>query len=110
MAKFKEFELTSENVPCCDDRNDRYRKCNGSGKTMLLEMIAGARHIPQGHVHYSFIDGNTWDDRYAARKKMIHYIPAHAMPSLVNHGQALYYQQQLWIRRRANSSGKGYPR
>jgi len=69
---------------------------NGSGKTMLLEMIAGARHIPQGHVHYSFIEGNTWDDRYAARKKTIHYIPAHAMPSLVNHEQALYYQQRYY--------------
>ena len=22
---------------------------NGSGKTMLLEMMAGVRHIPQGH-------------------------------------------------------------
>jgi len=69
---------------------------NGSGKTMLLEMIAGVRHIPKGQVRYSFIEGNTWDERYAARKRKIHYIPAHAMSSLVNPGQALYYQQRYY--------------
>ncbi len=69
---------------------------NGSGKTMLLEMIAGVRHIPKGQVQYSFIEGNTWDERYAARKRKIHYIPAHAMSSLVKPGQALYYQQRYY--------------
>jgi len=37
---------------------------NGSGKTLLLEVLAGVVHLSQGGVNYSFISGGTWQERY----------------------------------------------
>lgn len=69
---------------------------NGSGKTTLLEIIAGVRHVQKGAIKYSFVTGANWDERYAERKKKIHYIPAHAMQSLVNPDPTRYYQQRYY--------------
>jgi len=67
---------------------------NGSGKTTLLEMIAGVLHIPSGEMCVDFIEDGTWDEKYAARRRYIHYIPAHAIQSLLHVDQGLYYQQR----------------
>lgn len=69
---------------------------NGSGKTTLLEMISGTIHLPQGEIICSFIEGDSWDERYSQRKNKIHYIPAHAMHTLLSEGQGLYYQQRYY--------------
>lgn len=69
---------------------------NGSGKTTLLELISGATHLPHGELKFSFIDGNTWDERYAQRKRRIHYIPANAIHTLLSESQGLYYQQRYY--------------
>lgn len=68
---------------------------NGSGKTTLLEMIAGIVHAPKGEIHYGFVEGKSWDERYAERKKKIHYVPAQAIQSLL-HDRGLYYQQRYY--------------
>jgi len=69
---------------------------NGCGKTTLLEIISGAVHIPKGEVHFSFIEGSSWDERYAERRRKIHYIPAHAIQSFLSETQGLYYQQRYY--------------
>lgn len=69
---------------------------NGSGKTTLLEVIAGVLHIPKGNLHFDFIEGHSWDERYAARRKKIHYIPTHAIQSFLNNDHGLYYQQRYY--------------
>lgn len=68
---------------------------NGSGKTLLLEVIAGIHHASQGEIHYSFIDGKTWDEKYAQRKQFIHYIPAHAGQEFLS-GHEIFYQQRYY--------------
>lgn len=68
---------------------------NGSGKTILLEMLAGMHHTSRGCVEYSFIHGTDWDERFAQRKKYIHYISAHAIQSLI-HQDDLFYQQRYY--------------
>lgn len=69
---------------------------NGSGKTTLLETIAGDIHVRQGNIKYDFITGASWDERFAERKKSIHYIPAHPVQSFLQHEQGLYYQQRYY--------------
>lgn len=69
---------------------------NGSGKTILMELIAGIVHTPQGELHFDFIKGNSWDERYAEKRRTIHYIPAHAIQSLLNNDHGLYYQQRYY--------------
>jgi molybdate transport system ATP-binding protein len=68
---------------------------NGSGKTSLLEVIAGVLHASQGEIHYSFIDGLTWDERYTKRKQSIHYIPAHAASAFLSNAE-IFYQQRYY--------------
>jgi molybdate transport system ATP-binding protein len=69
---------------------------NGCGKTTLLEIIAGDVHVRSGEVAYEFISGTSWDDRYAQRKKNIHYIPAHPVQSFLQSDQGSYYQQRYY--------------
>ncbi|WP_333820371.1 ATP-binding cassette domain-containing protein [Ohtaekwangia sp.] len=68
---------------------------NGSGKTLLLELLAGVTHPVQGEVIYDFIQGSSWDERYAERKKKILYIPAHAIQTFLKN-QELFYQQRYY--------------
>jgi len=69
---------------------------NGSGKTMLLEMLAGMVHLPKGEIHYDFIAGNSWDERHAERKRKIHHIPTHALQTFLRNDPNLYYQQRYY--------------
>ena len=68
---------------------------NGSGKTLLLELLAGSIHPSQGEISYSFIDGHTWQERYDQRKQRIHYIPAHAIQTFLQNYE-LFYQQRYY--------------
>lgn len=69
---------------------------NGSGKTMLLELIAGNIHPSVGEVRYDFIKGTTWEDRFRERKEKIHYIPAHAIQTFLSSHHELFYQQRYY--------------
>ncbi|HEY5750478.1 MAG TPA: ATP-binding cassette domain-containing protein [Chryseolinea sp.] len=69
---------------------------NGSGKTVLLEMLAGMTHLPKGEIHYDFISGDSWDERHAERKRKIHYIPTHALQAFLNNNPNLFYQQRYY--------------
>ena len=68
---------------------------NGSGKTVLLELLAGVIHPFHGEVNYSFINGKSWDDRFEQRKRQVHYIPTNAIQKLLQHHE-LYYQQRYY--------------
>ena len=68
---------------------------NGAGKTILLETLAGIAHAARGEVIYDFITGDTWDQRFAQRKALIHYIPTHAIQSFLR-SHELYYQQRYY--------------
>ena len=69
---------------------------NGCGKTTLLELISGAIHLPHGELIFSFIAGDTWDERYLQRKRKIHHIPANAIHTLMSEAHGLYYQQRYY--------------
>lgn len=69
---------------------------NGGGKTLLLELLAGKIHHTSGDVRIDFIDGTTWDERHAQRKQYIHYVPTHAVQSLLKQDQHQYYQQRYY--------------
>jgi molybdate transport system ATP-binding protein len=69
---------------------------NGSGKTLLLEALAGILHFPQGEIQYDFIKGETWQERYEEKRKLITYIPAHALHTFLKGGHDLYYQQRYY--------------
>lgn len=68
---------------------------NGSGKTILLELLAGNIHAVEGEVCYDFVQGKSWDQRYAERKAFIQYIPAHAIQTF-SPGHELFYQQRYY--------------
>src|SRR5882762_10067710 len=68
---------------------------NGSGKTILLEVLAGETPVAQGEVNYDLITGTTWEERYQQRKQAIHYIPADAALTQI-HQHDLFYQQRYY--------------
>jgi len=68
---------------------------NGSGKTLLLELLAGNVHAADGEVSYSFIHGTDWDERFAERKEKILYVSAHAIQTFMR-GHDLFYQQRYY--------------
>jgi molybdate transport system ATP-binding protein len=68
---------------------------NGSGKTWLLDLLAGNVHATTGEVVYDFVQGATWDERFALRKKHIHYIPAHALQVFLQQHE-MFYQQRYY--------------
>jgi len=69
---------------------------NGSGKTLLLEALAGILHFPHGEIQYDFIEGENWQDRYDEKRKLITYIPAHALHTFLKGSHDLYYQQRYY--------------
>ncbi|HKZ36670.1 MAG TPA: ATP-binding cassette domain-containing protein, partial [Chryseolinea sp.] len=69
---------------------------NGTGKTLLLEALAGILHLPNGAIEYDFVTGETWDERYADRRKKITYVPAHALHTFLNGSHELFYQQRYY--------------
>jgi len=69
---------------------------NGSGKSILLKLLAGKIQPRKGEVHYSFIDDSLdWQQKYDLRKKYVHYIPASALHELI-HTPDMYYQQRYY--------------
>lgn len=69
---------------------------NGSGKTVLLEILAGIVTPRTGHVAYDFIHETDWTARYNERKQKIHYIPAHALQIFLTSYHDLFYQQRYY--------------
>lgn len=69
---------------------------NGSGKTALLEVLAGQQGAQQGSVEYDFIKGETWEEQFQERRQLIQYIPAHAAHALISSNTDLYYQQRYY--------------
>ncbi len=68
---------------------------NGSGKTILLEIIAGVIPVTYGEVHYDFIKGESWEERYQQRKQAIHFIQADAALTHIYQPE-LFYQQRYY--------------
>jgi molybdate transport system ATP-binding protein len=68
---------------------------NGSGKTTLLEIIAGVIPVTQGEVHYDFVTGTSWEERYQQRKQAIHFLSAEAALTRI-HQHDLFYQQRYY--------------
>lgn len=69
---------------------------NGNGKSILLEVLAGTVHIPEGTVVYDFIKGETWEERFQERKNKISFIPTQAIQSFLTGIPNLYYQQRYY--------------
>ena len=88
---FKNFSWESSS-----DENCVISGRNGSGKTLLLEALAGILHFPHGEIQYDFIKGQTWQDRYEEKRKLITYIPAHALHTFLKGNHDLYYQQRYY--------------
>jgi molybdate transport system ATP-binding protein len=68
---------------------------NGGGKTTLLEILSG-KHIQNGSIHYDFIQGNTWEEQFDEKRRLIQYIPAHATHALLPSSSETYYQQRYY--------------
>ncbi len=79
-----------------DGENWLINGSNGAGKTLLLELLAGRVSPMQGEIKTDFITGDTWDERFAQRKQLIHYVPTHAVQSLLKKDQHQYYQQRYY--------------
>jgi molybdate transport system ATP-binding protein len=69
---------------------------NGSGKTLLLEALAGILHFPQGEIQYDFVQGDTWQQRYEEKRRLITFIPAHALHTYLRGSHDLFYQQRYY--------------
>src|SRR5688572_21219653 len=69
---------------------------NGSGKTALLELIAGHLNIVSGRISYSFITSTDWDVRHRQLRSAVRYIPAHSMHHLLTGEHELFYQQRYY--------------
>lgn len=69
---------------------------NGSGKTALLEVLAGQQFVLKGSVEYDFIRGEYWEEQFQEKRRLIQYIPAHAAHALVPTNTDLYYQQRYY--------------
>lgn len=69
---------------------------NGSGKTTFLKLLAGKIQPKSGSIKYAFIDDTlTWDEKYALRRKFIHFIPCRAIHELIPK-QEFFYQQRYY--------------
>lgn len=69
---------------------------NGSGKTLLLQLLAGAIYPQSGKVRHSFISGNDWDTVYVERLEKIHFIPTHWIQAFLSGFDGLFYQQRYY--------------
>ncbi len=87
---FNDFNFKIES-----DENILISGDNGSGKTTLLEMIAGVIPVTHGEVHYDFVTGTSWEERYQQCKQAIHYLSAEAALTRINQHD-LFYQQRYY--------------
>jgi molybdate transport system ATP-binding protein len=71
------------------------RGVNGSGKTLLLELLTGHLSPTQGAINYSFVQDGSWDEKQQSRLKNILYIPANAIQDFLGN-QDLFYQQRYY--------------
>jgi len=69
---------------------------NGAGKTLLLQLIAGAIHPVSGEVHHHFIAAEDWDDYYHQRLQKIHLVPTHWLQAFLSGFDGLFYQQRYY--------------
>jgi len=69
---------------------------NGSGKTVLLEVLAGILHLAHGEILYDFVVGETCEERYAEKRKNITYVPTNALQSFISGSEDLFYQQRYY--------------
>ncbi len=69
---------------------------NGSGKTLLLKLLAGALTPSSGDVRHSFIQGDDWDTLYRERQEKIHFIPTHWIHAFLAGFDGLFYQQRYY--------------
>lgn len=69
---------------------------NGSGKTLLLQLIAGALHPLSGKVYHSFLEGNDWDHLFQQRKEKIHFVPTEWLQAFLGGFDGLFYQQRYY--------------
>jgi molybdate transport system ATP-binding protein len=69
---------------------------NGAGKTLLMQLIAGAVHPVEGQVSYSFIQAEDWDSLYQQRLEKIHFIPTHWLQAFLSGHSGLFYQQRYY--------------
>lgn len=68
---------------------------NGSGKSILLQLIAGSITPTTGMVHYDFITDGDWDSLYRQRREKIHLVATQWLGSFL-HGADLFYQQRYY--------------
>jgi molybdate transport system ATP-binding protein len=69
---------------------------NGSGKSQLLECVAGMRPLTRGTLTYRFVDGQTWDEKHLQKKQHIRYVPARVFVSIFKNSSAFFYQQRYY--------------
>ncbi len=69
---------------------------NGSGKSLLLELLAGKLQRSQGKVTYDFIREQDWDGYFKALHEKIQYVPAHAGHQLLRRHEGVFYQQRYY--------------
>jgi len=95
VVKFGRTLVKNFNWRIPQEKNIVVRGNNGSGKTILLELISGTIIPTQGEVRYDFVNGNSWEERYQQRKQNVHYISADAALQQVNQHE-LFYQQRYY--------------
>jgi molybdate transport system ATP-binding protein len=89
---FQQLNLVIE-----DNTHYVIRGSNGSGKTNLLEALAGQLSAIEGKITYSFIDDHlSWDERFHLRRQYIHYIPTHALQAVMASHPDYFYQQRYY--------------
>lgn len=69
---------------------------NGTGKTTLLQLLAGTITPTSGYVTHSFVTGNDWDTRYRQRQEKIHFIPTHWIQAFLSGLGDVFYQQRYY--------------